>query len=44
MFFALFIPVILHGIYDFILMSEQLIYLLLSIPFVIFLWWAGFKK
>lgn len=44
MFLALFMPVLLHGIYDFILMSQHQMYLLLFIPFIIYLWWAGFKK
>jgi RsiW-degrading membrane proteinase PrsW (M82 family) len=41
---ALFIPVLLHGIYDFILISEQKMYLLIFIPFFFYIWWAGFKK
>ena len=44
MFLALFMPVLLHGIYDFILMSGHYMYLLLFIPFVIYLWWSGFNK
>lgn len=41
---ALFIPVLLHGIYDFILMSQHEMYLLIFIPFLIYLWRSGFKK
>lgn len=41
---ALFIPVLLHGIYDFILMSEHEMFLLIFIPFLFYIWRAGFKK
>lgn len=41
---ALIYPVILHGIYDFILMSKQNILLVVFIPFVFYMWKAGFKK
>jgi len=41
---ALFMPVLLHGIYDFILMSQQEMYLLIFIPFLFYLWRSGFKK
>lgn len=41
---ALFIPVLLHGIYDFILMSQHEMYMLIFIPFIFYLWRAGFKK
>ena len=44
LFMALFIPIMLHGIYDFLLMSQMNIYLLIFIPFITYLWWAGFKK
>lgn len=44
MILALIIPIILHGIYDFILMSENEILLILFIPFVIFMWVLGFRK
>lgn len=43
-FYSLMIPVILHGIYDFILMSKHPKLLLLFIPYIIFLWINGFKK
>jgi protease PrsW len=38
------IPFLLHGIYDFILMSGYALLLLLFIPFVIYLWISGLKK
>ncbi|MED4017267.1 glutamic-type intramembrane protease PrsW [Sutcliffiella cohnii] len=40
---ALFIPIVLHGLYDYILMSGKQwgFYML---PFMIFLWWLGLKK
>ncbi|MCD4683918.1 MAG: PrsW family intramembrane metalloprotease [Bacteroidales bacterium] len=41
---ALLIPIILHGIYDFILMSQHQMYLLIFIPFIFYLWRSGFKK
>jgi RsiW-degrading membrane proteinase PrsW (M82 family) len=41
---ALFFPVLLHGVYNFILMSGQEMYLLIFIPFMLYLWRAGFKK
>jgi len=41
---ALFMPVLLHGIYDFLLMTQMNIYLLIFIPFIAYLWWAGFTK
>jgi RsiW-degrading membrane proteinase PrsW (M82 family) len=41
---ALIYPVLLHGIYDFILMSQHPYLLLVFIPFIIYLWRAGFKK
>lgn len=44
LFKALFIPVILHGIYDFILMSQHEMFLIIFIPFIFYLWRAGFKK
>lgn len=41
---ALAWPIFLHGVYDFILMSEHPVFLLLFIPFIFFIWRAGFKK
>ena len=41
---SLFVPVILHGIFDFILMSGSPFLLLFFIPFVIYLWVSSFKK
>jgi len=41
---AILIPVLLHGFYDFILMSENGLLLLLFIPYVVFMWIFGFKK
>ncbi|KAB2338343.1 intramembrane metalloprotease PrsW [Cytobacillus depressus] len=36
-------PVILHGTYDFILITQEN-WLLLMFPFMIFLWWLGLRK
>jgi protease PrsW len=41
---ALFYPIFLHGLYNFILFSSHPILLLLFIPYLIFLWRAGSKK
>lgn len=41
---ALLMPVLLHGIYDFILMSQHQMFLLIFIPFLYYLWRSGFKK
>ncbi len=43
-FMAILMPILLHGVYDFILISNKTIYLLLFIPFVILLWVLGFQK
>jgi RsiW-degrading membrane proteinase PrsW (M82 family) len=41
---ALAIPILLHGIYDFILMVEIGWLLILFIPYVILLYYMGMKK
>ena len=41
---AILIPFLLHGFYDFILMSENGWLLLLFVPYVVFMWIFGFKK
>jgi RsiW-degrading membrane proteinase PrsW (M82 family) len=41
---ALVIPVLLHGIYDFILMSQTDLYLLFFVVYLFLLWRWGFKK
>ncbi len=41
---AYFIPIILHGIYDFILIYQNPVLLLGFIPFVLYLWVTGFRK
>jgi len=41
---SLIIPTILHGIFDFILMSEIKLLMILFIPFVIYLWVVNLKK
>ena len=42
--YALLIPIGLHGLYDFILMTQHQYLLLVFVPFLIYLWKAGFKK
>ncbi len=41
--YSFFVPFLLHGLYDFILLSEKnwLYYIL---PFMLFLWWLGLRK
>ncbi|MDX9883222.1 MAG: PrsW family glutamic-type intramembrane protease [Prolixibacteraceae bacterium] len=41
---AFLYPVLLHGIYDFILMSGNPFFLLLFVPFVVFMWYYGIRK
>ena len=41
---SLIVPIILHGIFDFILLSQNNILMLLFIPFVIYLWIVNLKK
>ncbi|KIY21285.1 MULTISPECIES: glutamic-type intramembrane protease PrsW [Mesobacillus] len=43
LFLSLSIPVLLHGTYDFILMTRE-DWMILMIPFMIFLWWLGLMK
>jgi RsiW-degrading membrane proteinase PrsW (M82 family) len=43
-FLALLVPILLHGFYDFWLMSQNGFFLLLFIPYVIGLWVFGFKR
>lgn len=35
------VPILLHGIYDFILFSQRLLFLLLFIPYMLYLWKRG---
>ncbi len=41
---SFFMPFLLHGIYDFILMSGHPVLLSCFIPFVVFMWITGLKK
>jgi len=41
---AILFPVLLHGLYDFFLMSQNEFLMLLFIPFVVYLWIIGFKR
>lgn len=40
---ALIIPFLLHGIYDYILLSQEF-WLYIILPFMFFLWWFGLSK
>ncbi len=44
LFFALALPVLMHGIYDFILMSDHPLLLLAFVPYIVFLWIFGFRR
>jgi len=41
---AIIWPIILHGFYDYCLMSQIPILLIIFVPFLIYLWISGFKK
>jgi RsiW-degrading membrane proteinase PrsW (M82 family) len=41
---SLTIPILLHGVFDFILMAQVPLLLILFIPFVVFMWIANLKK
>jgi RsiW-degrading membrane proteinase PrsW (M82 family) len=41
---GLIIPVILHGIYDFILFSQKFYLLILFIPYMLYLWKRGLSQ
>jgi len=40
---ALLVPFLLHGIYDFILLTQEK-WLFYILPFMVFLWWFGIRK
>jgi RsiW-degrading membrane proteinase PrsW (M82 family) len=44
LFLALLIPFLMHGIYDFILMSGHPAMLFVFIPYLLFLWIFGFRR
>jgi len=44
LFLALTLPILLHGVYDFILMSGHPYLLFAFIPYVVFLWFFGFRR
>lgn len=41
---ALFIPVLLHGIYDFLILSQIYILLLAFVPYLVWLYFSGFRE
>ncbi|MBT4337687.1 MAG: PrsW family intramembrane metalloprotease [Bacteroidetes bacterium] len=41
---AFILPFIFHGLYDFFLMSQNVVFLLLWIPLLVYLWRNAFKK
>ena len=43
-FLAMLLPILLHGVYDFILMSGHPYLLLAFIPYVTFLWFFGLRR
>jgi protease PrsW len=42
-FLSFFIPFLLHGIYDFILLTQEK-WMYYMLPFMIFLWWVALRK
>jgi|WetSurMetagenome_2_1015567.scaffolds.fasta_scaffold297350_1 protease PrsW len=44
LWYSFLLPFILHGFYDFILISGLNIMLLIFIPFIIYMWISGFKR
>jgi protease PrsW len=40
---SLILPFLLHGIYDYILLNQQR-WIMMILPFMIFLWWLGMRK
>ncbi|MCH1624771.1 glutamic-type intramembrane protease PrsW [Fredinandcohnia quinoae] len=42
-FLALLIPFFLHGLYDYILMTQEK-WMYFMVPFMIFLWWFGLRR
>lgn len=40
---SLFLPFVLHGIYDYILITQKN-WIIIMLPFMIFLWWLGLRK
>lgn len=43
LFLSLFLPFVLHGLYDYILFLKET-WMYVIIPFMLFLWWLGLKK
>ncbi len=41
---TLLFPILLHGLYDFMLMAQQGYLLLAFLPYIVWLWYNGFKK
>ncbi|MDT8860040.1 glutamic-type intramembrane protease PrsW [Alkalihalobacillus sp. MEB130] len=41
---SLLLPILLHGVYDFILLFFGMYFLIGLIPFMFFLWWVALKK
>ncbi len=42
--YAIIFPIILHGVYDFILMANEPLGMIVFIPFIIYLWKVGFTR
>ncbi|RDI42969.1 glutamic-type intramembrane protease PrsW [Falsibacillus pallidus] len=42
-FLSFFVPFLLHGLYDFIILTERS-WIYYMIPFMLFLWWLGLRK
>ncbi len=44
LFLAFFLPFSLHGLYDFFLMAEKPLFLVLFVPYIVYLWSHGFRR
>jgi len=44
LFLAFFMPFVFHGIYDFLLMSQSPVMLVIFVPLFIYFWVSGFRK
>ena len=44
LFLAWLLPWLFHGFYDFCLMSEHYLLLIIFLPFLVFMWFLGFRK
>ena len=41
---GLMLATLMHGIYDFLLLSENEIFMVIFVPFIFFMWWFGYRE